>query len=764
MASKSGKAQKGPLENARAFIDYNDNGVWDSATEPGALTDSTGAYTISETLLPSAVQTTAGYSLVVTTDGLTVDTSTGAVLSGVTMSAPTTSSMITPVTTLVEEGGLTQAQVVAALGLPATFDPMTFDAFSTTLTAAEKTTALAAEKVAQKVMAAVTTFAAVAEGSGVSAALAFEGAMSSVVAQVAVASGASTTMTVSAADVDAISTLMAAQYDAGGKFKAAVDAGSATKATYTTQATSTTDAIKNVAAAITAVTSEDLAASKDLFSVVQVMQDQVKAAAVSTNTSGIATSVAIATATDANGDGIADVVATAAANKAPTAIALSSSSLIETKSANADGSVTVGTVTTTDADNASGHTYAIVESAGTDFADFTITSAGVLSLKAQPDYETKTSYSVAVSTTDTGGKTFADTLTVSITDDTTEGGAFGISSDTVTWTDYDPTTDANITNQFMTTTSGTQVAMGTGAMRMNLTNILNYVDDDALTLAETPTMSFTLDSLPTGSGNATVTATVIEGSDATRSGTEDMITLTVNVAYVDGTLSMPAGTATGSFDKGDGTTVSFTLDNPTVHAFTLGTTATSTGTALPTLDVKLGNLFKAFTDGAGSAEILHAGTYSIAIETTLPLQNTADASVTKFTGALELVTSTTKDQIYGTDGADTITGTSAAEVIIAGAGTDTITTGAGADHIVLHAGFGSTTLANANTVTDFTNGTDKFALDGLTFAQLTVAADATTAADTVISVTATSEYLMTITDVAYGYIHTDDFVLRADIA
>ena len=451
VGSKAGKAQKGPLENARAFLDYNDNGVWDSATEPGDLTSSTGAYTISETLLPSAVQTAAGYSLVVTTDGLTVDTSTGAVLSGVTMSAPTTSSMITPVTTLVEEGGLTQAQVVAALGLPATFDPMTFDAFSTTLTAAEKTTALSVEKVAQKVMAAVTTFAAVAEGSGVSAALAFEGAMSSVVAQVAVASAASGTMTVSAADIDAISALMSDQYDAGGKFKAAVDAGSATKATYTTQATSTTDAIKNVAAAITAVTSEDLAASKDLFSVVQVMQDQVKAAAVSTNTSGIATSVAIATATDANGDGIADVVATAAANKAPTAIALSSSSLIESAA-----SLVVGTVTTTDADNASGHTYAIVESVGTDFADFTITSAGVLSLKAQPDYETKTSYSVAVSTTDTGGKTFADNLTVSITDDTTEGGAFQISNNMVTWTDYNPssaTAGTDIQTTVMTTTT-----------------------------------------------------------------------------------------------------------------------------------------------------------------------------------------------------------------------------------------------------------------------------------------------------------------------
>ena len=509
VGSKSGKAQKGPLENARAFLDYNDNGVWDSATEPGDLTSSTGAYTISETLLPSAVQTAAGYSLVVTTDGLTVDTSTGAVLSGVTMSAPTTSSMITPVTTLVEEGGLTQAQVVAALGLPATFDPMTFDAFSTTLTAAEKTTALAAEKVSQKVMAAVTTFAAVAEGSGVSAALAFEGAMSSVVAQVAVASAASGTMTVSAADVDAISALMSDQYDAGGKFKAAVDAGSATKATYTTQATSTTDAIKNVAAAITAVTSEDLAASKDLFSVVQVMQDQVKAAAVSTNTSGLATAVAIATATDANGDGIADVVATAAANKAPTAIALSSSSLIETKAANADGTVTVGTVTTTDADNASGHTYAIVESVGTDFADFTITSAGVLSLKAQPDYETKTSYSVAVSTTDTGGKTFADNFTVSITDDTTEGGAFQISNNMVTWTDYNPSsatagTDIQTTVMTTTTDSTKTVDMG-GTVYLNHTN-LTYLFDAASagTTGKTPVLKFTLSDVPTGVGSATI--------------------------------------------------------------------------------------------------------------------------------------------------------------------------------------------------------------------------------------------------------------------
>jgi hypothetical protein len=294
-------------------------------------------------------------------------------------------------------------------------------------------------------------------------------------------------------------------------------------------------------------------------------------------------------------------------------------------------------------------------------------------------------------------------------------------------------------------------------MRLNQTNLLNFTDADPSTVGKSPTLSFTLDTLPVGSGNATVTATVIEGSDGTRSGTEDMISLTVNVAYNDGQLSMPAGTATGSFDKGDGTSLSFTLDNPTVHIFEL--TAGNAVTGLPsTLDVKLGNLYQAFTDGAGSADILHTGTYSIAIETTLPLQNTANETVTKFTGAVELVTSTTMNQLYGTDGADTVAGTAVAEVIIAGAGKDTISTGGGADFIVMYTGFGSTTLANASTVTDFTNGTDKFALDGLIFTELTVAPDATDAADTVVSVTATGEYLITIADVASGFINAGDFV------
>ena len=34
-----GNANKGPLLNARAFLDYDGDGEWDEETEPGTLTD-----------------------------------------------------------------------------------------------------------------------------------------------------------------------------------------------------------------------------------------------------------------------------------------------------------------------------------------------------------------------------------------------------------------------------------------------------------------------------------------------------------------------------------------------------------------------------------------------------------------------------------------------------------------------------------------------------------------------------------------------------
>jgi Ca2+-binding RTX toxin-like protein len=316
-------------------------------------------------------------------------------------------------------------------------------------------------------------------------------------------------------------------------------------------------------------------------------------------------------------------------------------------------------------------------------------------------------------------------------------------------------------------------SIGYGAA-LNLQNLKNLFDNDASTLGKSPNLQFTLDTVPTGSGTATIKATIIQGKDSIRSGTESEMSVEVTVGYLgDGTtatLTMAtAGTGAVSYTTADGTSATYTVTNLDDDVFSITAASAATGDAAK-LSVKMGGLYDVFVNSQlGAPDMLRAGDYSIALETTLPLQNYANETVTKFTGLLQLEDGNTKDSIVGTDGADTITGTSGAEVIVSGAGKDTISTGGGADIIILAAGTGSTVLANSNTVSDFTDSSDTFALAGsgtlaAAFAELTVAADPNSLANTVISITATSEYLMTVTGVAYGLIDTDDFVAVATIA
>jgi hypothetical protein len=550
---------------------------------------------------------------------------------------------------------------------------------------------------------------------------------------------------------------------------------------FTTASTTAEQAIVNVAAAVEAVT--DITDTADAFQVIAALEAQVKTAAENVVSGTGATTIAYTTNS---------TVTTAVANKAPTDIVLKDAAGAAITNAvsiaeNASSLVVVASMATTDATVGDTHVYSIA--AGLDGASFDINaSTGALSLKVQPDYETKTSYSVAVTSTDTGGtgKSVTETVTVSVTDDTTEGGAFGISTDTVMWTDYNPaglasglvagTAASDVSHSVMTSTTGSQVSVGSSGYggSLNLQNLKNLFDDDANTVGKSPNLHFTLDTVPTGSGQATIKATIIQGNDATRSGTESEISVEVTVAYTgDGTtatLTMPAGgTGAVSYTTAAGTTASYTVTNVDADAFSITAANAATGDAA-VLSVKMAALYDVFVNSdLGAPDMLRAGDYSIALETTLPLQNYANETVTKFTGLLEIADENSFDSIVGTDGADTITGTSAAEAIMPGAGKDTISTGGGADFIILAAGTGSTTLANANTVagdaaSGWTNGTDKFALGGdLTFSDLTVAADTTTAGDTNISITATGEYLMTVTGLAYGYITTDDFVSTADI-
>ena len=101
-----------------------------------------------------------------------------------------------------------------------------------------------------------------------------------------------------------------------------------------------------------------------------------------------------------------------AINSPPTNIALSPSSVPE----NQPSGTTVGTLTTTDPDAGNTFTYTLVTGSGdTDNGSFAIAGNQVRTA-ASFDFETKSSYTIRVRTTDQGGLSFEKSFTIAVTD------------------------------------------------------------------------------------------------------------------------------------------------------------------------------------------------------------------------------------------------------------------------------------------------------------------------------------------------------------
>ena len=390
--SVGGHIVKGPLSNALVGLDYDGDGIVDSST---VRTGSDGSFTISTS--------NSNYTIIAVTDETTVDTSSGSVLAGATLKAPAGATVVTPTTTLMEEAGLTAAQVAAVLDLPDGVDPLSFNPYAAGV---DPDKALAVEQAGQQIMSAVTAFAAAAEGAGASKADAFEAALTAVADVVKDKATKVNDPNASAADKSLDLTSTADLALIKDKVVAEVSTTSGVNtAAFDALADDAATAVKNVNDEIATVTDLTSDAAKNVFSTVQVLTDQVKtAAAAEVNTAGSG-SISF---TDAN------VVSTAAKNKAPTDITLTSSSISEGAS-----SLVVGTLSTTDIDQSDGvaFTYEIAEISGTDYGAFSINqSTGALSLKDQPDYETKTSYSLTIISMDEGGKTYSKSFSISVAD------------------------------------------------------------------------------------------------------------------------------------------------------------------------------------------------------------------------------------------------------------------------------------------------------------------------------------------------------------
>jgi hypothetical protein len=644
-------------------------------------------------------------------------------------------------------------------------------------------------------MTVVKSMASAAEGAGVSAAeaskLAFAGMYEYVDdnSSAAIDFTATATMNLIRADVETA-------FDAFADTAAGVALGlntAAKKAEFSVVATAAQVEVQEVATAIASLAVGDSDADRAAtFKVISVLAETIETYSKDVSDNGASGATALTFNTTAQ-----------VANTAPTDITLAGSTTTDTtySATSAESiafletapSLVVGSLTGVDAETATGSlTFAIA--GGTDAAYFEITGGNVLAFKAQPDYESgKTSYSVAVSVEDALGMKKVETFTVSITDDTTEGGAFQINDNLVTWTDYNPssaTAGTDITSTVMTTTTDSTktVDMG-GTVYLNHTNLTYLFDaESAGTTGKTPTLKFKLSDVPTGVGSATITAGIVDhlgvaGTEGVRVAGESAISITMKVDYsgngTTATLTVPAqADASGSYTKADGTQGTFTLANVDADSFAITENVAANGVDVyNTLDVKISALYDAFIAGAGTSDMLKVGSYAVKIESTLPLADApADgtdsaAEVTTFQGIVELVASTPKDSITGTSGADSITIASTGGMVNGMGGADTITLGSGTDYVILSSALGTQTKANAATVTNFTDATDKFALDGLTTSQLTVA-EGTTSADSVISIKASEtasgyeEFLMHVTGVATSALSPlgTDYMLVADIA
>ncbi|MDB4198282.1 VCBS domain-containing protein [Ascidiaceihabitans sp.] len=389
----SGNIIHGPLFKALVGLDTDSDGVVDTDT---VYTGEDGGFSISTS--------SSTYTIIAVTDDETFDTSSGTFLSGVTLKAPQGATVVTPTTTLMQDGDLTAAEVAAVLGLPEGVDPLTFNPFDIDETdPAQVANALAVEKISVQIMSAVTAFAATAEGAGASEADAFSAALNSIVEVVKAKAAKLTDETASDAQksLDLTSATDLAEITAQAKIAAGNTAGVNTDA-FDALADATATSVKNVNDAVEEMGDLTSDASTNILNIVQLNADDIKGAVTDEANSAGSGSIAF---TDA------DEVTTAVNNAAPEAIALSENEISEDAS-----SLVIGVLSTTDSDQPDGvaFTYAL---AGADADYFIIDqTTGQLSLKAQPDYETKESYSISVLSTDEGGKTFVQGFTITVGD------------------------------------------------------------------------------------------------------------------------------------------------------------------------------------------------------------------------------------------------------------------------------------------------------------------------------------------------------------
>ena len=158
---RDGFGMKGPLQNAKAFLDYNDDG-FHTAGEPVAYSDENGYFEFEF----SGHEKYDTANVVITAIEGTVDGSGGAVLSGIKLSAPASAEVVSVATSLMVEGDMTVDEVAQVLGLEDIEDIQSFNPYADGQNAE---LAKKFEAVSHEVATIVKTLSSVGEEAGLSA-------------------------------------------------------------------------------------------------------------------------------------------------------------------------------------------------------------------------------------------------------------------------------------------------------------------------------------------------------------------------------------------------------------------------------------------------------------------------------------------------------------------------------------------------------------------------------------------------------------------
>ncbi|MBH8577322.1 DUF11 domain-containing protein [Nostocaceae cyanobacterium CENA369] len=390
------------------------------------------------------------------------------------------------------------------------------------------------------------------------------------------------------------------------------------------------------------------------------------------------------------------------ANNAPTAITLNATSVNENVPAN----TVVGTFSTTDPDTGNTFTYSLVSGTGdTDNATFAIDNNS-LEIKASPDYETKSSYSIRVRSTDNGGLFVEKALTIQVSDrneaPTAVADTVNIAEDATTSNlyatllsnDIDP--DGGDTKNIIAV--NTTATKGTVSFNQNTQNLTYTASSfNSLSQGQTTTDSFTY-AIADSQGlqsTATVNVTVTGVNDApTVQPLDDQIVSTnksfsfnVSNKFTDidqaDTLTYSAtGLPTGSSIVANTGVISGTVSTTGIFAVTVTGADGKGGNVSDSFDLTVANnkatsgndiVFLNQLVGVNTFNALGGNDRLIGTDNNETLSGGAGNDYIDAKGG--------NDSLSGNDGIDTLIGGNGNDILDGGAGNDSLDGGAGNDSL-----------------------------------------------------------------------------------